>query len=202
MSVCAVSLAHITALAVTSWRRRNPYLNIESSDVLQTAKWRTALNLRGRRLSPLVKLKCPCERDLWPCSLSDALSKMQIDLSFCLFGSHSVHVQSRNWSRKESHTEHPDWSHCINTEIKGREAVQELSRSQMDIRVLYWDVGMLQWECRVVRMFRMFCTSWTWGLGDALLPPSVDVPQFTYSATQVEGQISPPIFKKTKQKQR
>lgn len=49
-------------------------------------------------------------------------------------------------------------------------------------------------------MFRMLRTSLTWGSGDALLPPSVDVPQFTYSATQVEGRISPPILKKPKTK--
>lgn len=68
MSVCAVSLAHITGLAVTSWRKRNPYLNIESSDVHGAPNGKVTDCFGSKRLTfgPMCQVKMP----LWESPLA------------------------------------------------------------------------------------------------------------------------------------
>lgn len=192
MSVCAVSLAHITGLAVTSWRRRNPYLNIESTDVGGAPNGKVTDRLGSKRSTfvPTRQVKMP----LW----ESPLALLAVRCS----------QQNANWFVVFLPLWKP-FSPC---------SVQKLAKEGKPYRASWLESlhkhrderkggcagpqSFPMWECRVVRMFRMFCTSLTWGLGDAPLPPSVDVPQFTYTATQVEGRISPPIFKKNKNKGR
>lgn len=202
MSVCAVSPAHITRLAVTTWRRRNPYLNIESSDVRGAPNGKVTDCLGSKRSTfvPTRQVKMP----LWesPLALLAVRCSQQNANWFVVFLPLWKPFSPRSVQKvvKEGKSYWASWLESLHKHRdqrkRGRPGAQSFPTGCCFEVLEFGEYGTMgcwnaaMWEYCAVRMFKCL-----WGVGDALLPPSVYL--FRH---KVKGQISPPIFKKNKTK--